>query len=97
MWYLAGYNAQRLSIKTPFYICMDHVVFYSISAYLFPKRQIVDSSKLREFADDNFKFGENDGKFFKWLENTMGKGEIARYEQFLLFPRCFQKICLAGT
>ena len=23
----------------------------------------------------------------------MGKGEIARYEQFLLFPQCFQKTC----
>ena len=22
----------------------------------------------------------------KWLENTVGKGEIACYEQFLLFP-----------
>ena len=70
---------------------MDHVVFYSISAYLFPKRQIVDSSKLREFSDDNFKFGENDGKFFKWLENTVGKGEIARHEQFSPFPTVFSK------
>ena len=25
------------------------------------------------------------------VENTVGKGEIARYEQFLLFPQCFQK------
>ena len=25
-------------------------------------------------------------------ENTVGKGETARYEQFLLFPQCFQKI-----
>ena len=25
----------------------------------------------------------------------MGKGEIARYEQFLLFPPCFQKTCTA--
>ena len=25
------------------------------------------------------------------LENTVGKGEIARFEQFLLFPQCFQK------
>ena len=24
------------------------------------------------------------------MENTVGKGEIARYEQFLLFPQCFQ-------
>ena len=23
------------------------------------------------------------------FENTVGKGEIARYEQFLLFPLCF--------
>ena len=26
------------------------------------------------------------------VENIVGKGEIARYEQFLLFPRCFQKL-----
>ena len=31
------------------------------------------------------------GKFSKRVENTAGKGEIARYEQFLLFPQCFQK------
>ena len=24
-----------------------------------------------------------------WVENIVGKGEIARYEQFLLFPQCF--------
>ena len=29
----------------------------------------------------------------KWVENTVGKGEIARHEQFLLFPQCFQKAC----
>ena len=29
-----------------------------------------------------------------WVENIVGKGEIARYEQFLLFPQCFQKQCL---
>ena len=27
----------------------------------------------------------------------MGKGEIARYEQFLLFPPCFQKSCFPGA
>ena len=25
------------------------------------------------------------------MENTVGKGEIAWYKQFLLFPQCFQK------
>ena len=29
----------------------------------------------------------------KQVENTVGKGEIACYEQFLLFPQCFQKAC----
>ena len=36
-------------------------------------------------------------KFSKRIEYTMGKGEIARYEQFLLFPQCFQKTCSADT
>ena len=27
----------------------------------------------------------------------MGKGEIARFEQFLLFPQCFQKACFPGA
>ena len=31
------------------------------------------------------------------VENTVGKGEIAHYEQFLLFPQCFQKACLSGA
>ena len=63
----------------------------------FPKPQILDSSKLKEFADDNFKLDENGGKLSKRVENTVGKGEIARYEQFLPFPQCFQMTCTADT
>ena len=48
-------------------------------------------------VDENFEFDENIRKFSKWVENTVGKGEIARYEQFLLFPQCFQKACFPGT
>ena len=71
--------------------------------------KILDQSKLKaltlyqttefrlfnteEFADNNFKFDENGRKFSKRVENTVGKGEIARYMQFFLFPLCFQKIC----
>ena len=29
---------------------------------------------------------------YKSFENTVGKGEIARNEQFLLFPQCFSPI-----
>ena len=54
----------------------------------FPKRQNLDYSKLKEFADDeNFEFDGNGSKFSKRVENNVGKGEIARYEQFLLFPQ----------
>ena len=56
-----------------------------------PDDKILDSSKLKDLADDNFKFDENSRKLFKPVENTVGKGEIARYEQFLIFPQCFQK------
>ena len=54
---------------------------------------MLDSSKLKEFADNNFKSDENGRKFLRWVENTVGKGEIAHYEQFLLFRQCFQKTC----
>ena len=51
--------------------------------------------ELEEFADENYEFDENGRKFTKRLENTAGKGEIGRYERFLVFPQCFQKICTA--
>ena len=59
--------------------------------YLFPKWQILDSFKLKELLNDNFKLDKNGRKFLRWLENTVRKGEIASYEQFLLFLQCFQK------
>ena len=64
---------------------------------LYPKQQIMDSSKLKEFADDNFKFNENGRNLFKMVKYTVGKGEIARYEQFILFPQRFQKTFTADT
>ena len=57
----------------------------------------LNSSKLKQSADDNFKFDKNSRKFSKWVENTVGKGEIARYEQFLLLPQCFQKAGFPGA
>ena len=39
----------------------------------------------------------NGRKLSQQVENTVGKGEIARYEQFLLFPQCFQKACFPGA
>ena len=43
------------------------------------------------------KFDENGRNFSKWVENVVGKGEIAHDEQFLLFPQCFEKTYTADT
>ena len=58
-----------------------------------PKYNIVRN----HIQDDNFKFDENGRKLSKWVVNSVGKGEIARYEQFLLFQQCFQKACFPGA
>ena len=53
------------------------------------KREILASSKLNEFPDDNFIFDEmEESSSNEW--KTMRK-EIAHYEQFLLFSQCFQR------
>ena len=62
-----------------------------------PDDKILDWSKLKQSADDNFKFDENSRKFSKRVENTVGKGEIPHYKHFLLFQLCFQKACFLGA
>ena len=37
-----------------------------------------------------FLLDENGRKFSECVQNTVGKGEIARNEQFLIFSQCFQ-------
>ena len=82
----------RLQVKG-----VEYWLRVSVEDSTLPKRQILESSKLKEFADDNFKIDENGRRFSKWIENAVRKGEIARYEQFLLFPPCFQTACTADT
>ena len=74
-----------------YHVAIDSLFYQSRhEAQPFPKRRILVPSKLKEFTDDNFKFDKNGRKFSKLVENTAGKGEIGRYEQFLPFPQCFQ-------
>ena len=98
-WFLLGSNSLKNQTKRLAIHCISpnkSTLPYSSSPLQkhlqpFPKRQILDSSKLEDFADDNFKFDENGRQFSKWVENTAGKGEIARYEQFCPFPTVFSK------
>ena len=50
---------------------------YRISSKPFPKQQNLDSSKLKEFAYNNFKLINTAESFPKWTENAVEKGEIA--------------------
>ena len=79
-----------VEIKTSFFLKRIAYIFNHFTSWYnncpFPKRQTLDSSNLKEFADDNFRFDEKGRQFSKRVENIVGKGEIARYEQFLLFP-----------
>ena len=59
--------------------------------------KFLDSSKMNEFAGNNFKLDVTGRRLSKRVENASGKGEIARYQQFLLFPQCFQKACFPGA
>ena len=60
------------------------------------KNQGLFGKGLKEFVDDNYKM-DKDGRFSKRVENTVGKIEIACYEQFLLFSQCFQKTVTGTT
>ena len=63
----------------------------------FPNDKFSTLPNLESFTHDNFKFDGNGRKLAKRVENTVGKGEIARYEQFLLFAQCFKNTCNADT
>ena len=65
---------------------MKVLSFWERSINPLPDNKILDWSKLKQIEDDIFKFDENSRKFSKRVENTMGKGEIAHNEQFLLYP-----------
>ena len=61
---------------------MDKSIILSVGKVLIhqpiTRQQILDTSKLQDFADNNLKSDKNGRKLSKWVENTVGKGEIAR-------------------
>ena len=56
-----------------------------------PKREVLDSSKLKEVADDNFKFDGNSRKFSKWVEKHGGKRRNCSLRSISPFPTVFSK------
>ena len=59
----------------------------------FPKRQVLDSSKVKEFADYNFEFDENGRKFTKRVENT-GKKKLLVTNNFFFSYSVVKRLVL---
>ena len=55
------------------------------------RQQILDFSKMKEFADDNFKFDENGRKLSKRIEKTVGKWKNCSLRAIFRFPTVFSK------
>ena len=77
----------------------------SLSVVLVKHRKyltLFQTTNFRLFQNESlcsqqFQIWWNGRKFSKRVENTVGKGEIACYEQYLIFPQCFQNTCTADT
>ena len=59
--------------------------------------KFLDMSKLKAFADNKLNVAEMTVFLFDKEENSVGNGENAGYQHFLLFPLCFPKISSLGS
>ena len=57
-----------------------------------PNDKVLDSSKLKTFADDTTELTKKLKFVLRRVENIVGKGENAGYRYFLLFPQSFLKV-----
>ena len=67
----------KVTLNLPYMHCLSPFILLSQallqSQYSsFPKRQTVDPSKLKELADNIFKFDKNGENLSKQVENTVG-------------------------
>ena len=62
---------------------------YLILINSLPNNKIWDMTKLKAFADCKLNVVEMKISVYDRVENTVGKGENAGYQHFLLFPQCF--------
>ena len=56
----------------------------------------LDLTKFKAFADNQWNIGRIMISFLDRVENIVGKWENAGYQNFLLFPHCFQKAASLG-
>ena len=60
---------------------------------LYQTTKFLDVTKIQHFiADDKLNVAKMTISLFDRAENSVGKGENAGYQHFLLFPQCFPKL-----
>ena len=65
--------------------------------YPLPNGKILDVTKLKAFVCNKLKVAKMIISIFERVENTVGKGESAGNQHFLLFAQCFQKPSFQGS
>ena len=89
--YLDGsVNIAKHFIITNINMWPEHVTSTYTDIQPITRWQILDSSKLKKFADDNSIFDENGRKLSKWVENT-GKRRNCSLRAISPFPTVFSK------
>ena len=62
-----------------------------------PQMSILGSSNSAANKNMMSQIWTNGVQLSDWAKNIVGKEEIARYQQFLLFPQCFQKLSVVDA
>ena len=83
----------KLDLFLLFIQCFPHTSLVRQNAASYGNRltndKIMDVTKFKAFVDDKLKTAKMKIFLFDKIENTMGKGENAGYQHFLLFSQCF--------
>ena len=62
-----------------------------------PNDKLLDVTIVKAFADDKLNIVKMMILLCSRVENTVGKGENAGFQRFLLFPQCFPKASSLGS
>lgn len=80
---MIGSVVQQKALMDPWYALYNA----TLDALTLSQRQI---SKLKEFADSNFKFNENSRQIFKQIENSVEKDKLLMMSNFSFLHGVFK-------
>ena len=100
-WLCPGFKRSKIvrKEKKKSFSVFSHLVFHPRlmlldlyqTVYTLPNDTFFDWSKLKAFADNKINVAKKQKFFLGWVENIVGKEEIAGYRHFHLFSTMFSK------